>query len=105
MKRSGLATPRSGLDAISRSWREISYSRSSQGDRGFESVSLQRGASCEPKLSGGHPIDDRRVQTSNPALRGSNRIQPLAADPKRIAAVFDADKKKAEISRESRSEE
>ena len=34
----GRATPRSGLDANSRSWREISYlSSSPKGDRGFES--------------------------------------------------------------------
>src|ERR1700730_15187862 len=40
-----------GLDAISRSWHKISYSRSSlRGDRGFESCSLQRGVSCEPAI-------------------------------------------------------
>jgi len=39
----GLATPPSAWTAISRSWREISYSLTSpKGDRGFESCSLQR---------------------------------------------------------------
>jgi hypothetical protein len=34
--------------------------RPSQGDRGFESISLQRGVRCEPEFSGANPIDGRR---------------------------------------------
>ena len=46
----GRATPRSGLDVIPRSWREISYlSSSPKGDRGFEACSLQRRVACEPE--------------------------------------------------------
>jgi hypothetical protein len=28
------------------------------GDRGFESISLQRRVSCKPEFSSRHPIDD-----------------------------------------------
>jgi hypothetical protein len=68
MKGSGLATPRSGLDAISRSWREISYSRSSQGDRGFESCSLQRRVTYEPENDIDIPVP--RAGTPNRANPG-----------------------------------
>jgi hypothetical protein len=32
-----------------------------EGDRGFESVSLQRRVYCEPEFSGGYPINARRT--------------------------------------------
>ena len=41
-------------------------------NRKFESISLQRGVSCEPEFSGGHPINARR--TFQPLQRGIEKI-------------------------------
>ena len=54
--------PFQGSSRVPQPWQDLKASRALKtrlfGDRGFESVFLQRRVRCEPEFGGGHPIDD-----------------------------------------------